>query len=57
MQFAAFFSRSMMVSSGLAGAHVQPCPRIKFCFVLSTLYLLVIPSEARNPGFAGSGKR
>jgi hypothetical protein len=21
---------SMMVSSGLAGAHVQPCPRIKF---------------------------
>jgi hypothetical protein len=28
------FSRSMMVSSGLAGAHVQPCPRIKFLRVM-----------------------
>src|ERR1700688_3552150 len=27
-------SRSMMVSSGLAGAHVQPCPRIKFLRVM-----------------------
>ena len=27
------FSRSMMVSSGLAGAHVQPCPRNKIFFV------------------------
>jgi hypothetical protein len=26
------FSRSMMVSSGLAGAHVQPCPRNEFLF-------------------------
>jgi len=28
------FSRSMMVIPGLAGKHVQPCPRIKFLRVM-----------------------
>ena len=42
-------SISMMVSSGLAGAHVQPCPRIKFSRIVVPL-MAVIPSEARNLG-------
>jgi hypothetical protein len=41
-QFAASFVR-MMVSSGLAGAHVQPCPRNKIELLAISSWLLAKP--------------